>query len=142
MNTLTRREVRVFTAFADTVVAPEPHLPPVDQTSAADGLDDWLTRAPRPHALALRAGIAAVDLAPLVLGFRRRLHKLPAADRAVVLDRLEHHRSPPLRQAAKALKGIAFLCYYGDDGLMRRLGYDADANVARGRRLRAAEGRP
>ena len=47
-----------------------------------------------------------------------------------------------LRQLAKLVKGMAFLCYYGDDGIMRRVGYDADANLRRGRELRAREGRP
>jgi hypothetical protein len=34
------------------------------------------------------------------------------------------------------------LAYYGDDDVMRQIGYDADANVARGRELRRREGRP
>jgi hypothetical protein len=76
------------------------------------------------------------------MGFRRRLRKLDARQRAAYLQRLEKHKSPTVRQATKALKGIAFVCYYGDDGLMKTLGYDADANLARGRALRAAEGRP
>jgi hypothetical protein len=33
------------------------------------------------------------------------------------------------------------LSYYGDDGVSRLLGYDADANVRRGRALIADEGR-
>ena len=50
--------------------------------------------------------------------------------------------NPARMQIVKLVKGLAFLCYYGDDGMMKRLGYDADANVARGRELRAREGRP
>ena len=42
----------------------------------------------------------------------------------------------------KLVKGAAYLSYYGDDGVMRRIGYDADANVRRGRQLRRLEGRP
>jgi hypothetical protein len=42
----------------------------------------------------------------------------------------------------KLMESAAQLSYYGDDGVLGRLGYDADANLARGRRLRAAEGRP
>ena len=43
-------------------------------------------------------------------------------------------REPLLRLAAH--------CYYGDAAVMRRLGYDADAVVARAVGVRAAEGRP
>jgi hypothetical protein len=41
-----------------------------------------------------------------------------------------------------ALRRLAAHCYYGDPAVMRRLGYDADAVVARAAELRAAEGRP
>ena len=139
---MTKREAQIFTCFADTVVAPEPLLPPVRSTDAADFLATWLDLAPKLNAAGLRAAIVALDLAPLGLGYRHRLRKLPRDDRAEVIRRIEKHKSPAVRQAAKALKGVAFLCYYGDDSLMKRLGYDADANAARGRALRAAEGRP
>jgi hypothetical protein len=36
---------------------------------------------------------------------------------------------------------LAKLAYYGDDGVMRTLGYDPDAVVERGRRLRREEAR-
>jgi hypothetical protein len=139
---MTRREREIFACFADTVVAPEPHLPPIGQTDAVDFLSIWLALAPKPHAAGLRAALTALDVGPLALGFRRRLRKLDNTDRAAYLQRLEKHKSPSIRQALKALKGIAFICYYGDDGLMKTLGYDADANLARGRAIRAAEGRP
>ena len=129
---------RIFTAFADTVIAPGGVLPPVGDTDAARFLDTWLDRAPKLNAIALRAALHALDLAPLGK-HRRRFHTLPPQARAEFLTHLERSR---LRQAVKALKGVAFLCYYGDDGLMKRLGYDADANLARARALRAAEGRP
>ena len=139
---MTGRELAIFTTFADTVVAPEPHLPAIDRTDAARALDDWLARAPKLNAAGLRAAITMLDLAPLALGFRKRLRKLDAPQRARYLQKLETSPKLPIRQATKALKGIAFLTYYGDDGIMRKLGYDADANVARAQRLRAAEGRP
>jgi hypothetical protein len=139
---VTRREADIFVCFADTVVTPEPYLPPVTQTDAAQFLSTWLALAPRLNAAGLRAAITALDAGPLALGFRRRLRKLDKSQRAAYLQRLEKHRSASIRQAVKALKGIAFVCYYGDDALMKRLGYDADANLARGRALRAAEGRP
>jgi hypothetical protein len=139
---VTEREAAIFTTFADTVISPAPSLPPVDQTDAARALDNWLTQGPRLNAIALRAAITALDVAPLALGFRKRLRKLSERDRARCLDKIEKSPNAAVRQATKALKGVAFLCYYGDDGIMRTLGYDADANVARARQLRAAEGRP
>jgi hypothetical protein len=36
---------------------------------------------------------------------------------------------------------VAAMAYYGDPGPAQVIGYDAEANVARGRTLRAAEGR-
>jgi hypothetical protein len=47
-----------------------------------------------------------------------------------------------VRQLTKVMKGAAFLSYYGDDAVMRQVGYDAHANVERGRALRLREGRP
>jgi hypothetical protein len=135
---VTARERAIFVAFTDTVVAPDPVLPPVETTDAARFFESWLDRAPRLNAIALRAALRLLDAATLV-SHRRRFHNLPQQDRADYLKRLERSH---LRQAAKALKGIAFLCYYGDDHLMKRLGYDADANLARAHKLRAAEGRP
>ena len=139
---MTGREAAIFTIFADTVIAPEPALPPVQATDAAAALRSWLDLAPRLNATALRAAVHALDVAPFALGFRRTLRKLSPEDRARCLRKLETSSQAPVRQAVKALKGIAFLTYYGDDDIMRTLGYDADANVARGRALRAAEGRP
>jgi hypothetical protein len=139
---MTARERAIFNCFADTVVAPEPLLPPVAQTDAADFYAEWLALAPRLNAVALRAAVTGLDLAPLALGFRHRLRRLDRGERVEVLRRMEKARSAPARQEIKALKGIAFLCYYGDDGLLKPLGYDADANVARAQALREAEGRP
>ena len=133
---------KVLAALVDTVVAPEPVLPPVEDTDAVSFFAEWLDRAPRLNAVALRAALRVLDAAPLALGYKRRFRALPKQDRIAVTQRVEKSNLPQLRQVAKALRGIAFLCYYGDDGLMRRLGYDAGANVARARRLRAAEGRP
>jgi len=46
-----------------------------------------------------------------------------------------------LRALMRAFTSIILISYYGDDGVMRLLGYDADANAARGRGLIAEEGR-
>ena len=46
------------------------------------------------------------------------------------------------RALGRMLKLVATLAYYGDDGVLASLGYDPEAKLARGRELRAAEGRP
>jgi len=140
LETLSPREASIFACLCDTVVAPRPALPPVHETDAVEFLDRWLSRAPRLNRVGLRALLYASELAPRTLGGRRRLRQLPEGERAEVLARLE--RSPRLRDLVKLVEGIAFLAYYGDDTVMLRLGYDADATVQRARELRAAEARP
>jgi hypothetical protein len=142
LATLTAREASIFACLTDTVVAPEPVLPPVRETTAVEFLDRWLTRAPRLNSFGLRGLLYVVELSPLLAGQRHRLRRLDVAGRAAVLERLDSARSPVARQVVKLLKGIACLSYYGDDRVMLQLGYDADANVERARRLRAEEGRP
>ena len=70
---MTRREAEIFTCFADAVVSPEPLLPPVRSTDATEFLTTWLHVALKLNAAGLRAAILALDLAPLTLGYRRRL---------------------------------------------------------------------
>jgi hypothetical protein len=137
MTTLTPREASIFACWVDTVVAPGTVLPPVDQTDAVAFLELWLGLSPRLNRIGVRALLYGVELAPRLLGFGARLRALPEADRARALDRFEQ-----VPQLAKLLKAIAFMSYYGDDGIMRRLGYDADERVRTGRALRAAEARP
>ena len=142
LEVLTPREASIFACVCDTVVAPEPALPPVRDTDAVAFFDRWLARCPGLNRRALRALLYAAELAPLALGFGRRLRSLPSTERGRALHAVEHARQPGARKLGKLLKGMATLSYYGDDAVMLRLGYDADANVARGRALRAAEGRP
>ncbi len=140
LETLSSREASIFACVCDTVVAPGAGLPPVRQTDAVEFLDRWLAQAPRLNRAGLRALLYAAELAPRLVGARGRLRTLTEAERAEALGRLE--RSRRARDLVKLLSGIAFLAYYGDDAIMNRLGYDADANVARARQLRAAEARP
>jgi hypothetical protein len=139
---LTPREASIFACWCDTVVAPGNGLPPVAQTDAVAFFDFWLERSPRLNRAGLRALLYAAELAPRLLRFGGRLRTLPESDRARALDAIEHARAPQLRTLAKLLKGIAILSYYGDDGVMGRLGYDADERVRTGRELRLAEARP
>lgn len=142
LTVLSPREASIFACLTDTVVAPGGGLPAVRDTDAAEAFDRWLARAPRLNRAGLRALILAAEWAPWLLGRRGRLRALDPGDRAAALERAEAVRAPAARDVVKLVKGLAFLCYYGDDGVMLRLGYDPDATVERARRLRAAEGRP
>jgi hypothetical protein len=142
LATLTPREASIFACVCDTVVAPEPVLPPVRETDAVAFLDRWLAAAPGLNRTGLRALLYAAELSPRLVGLRGRLRELPGEDRARALAALESARRREVRELVKLLKGLACLSYYGDHAVMLRLGYDAGANAARGRELRAAEARP
>ena len=136
---LTRREASIFACVCDTVVAPEPVLPPVRDTDAVASFDRLLARSPRLNRIGLRALLYLAELSPRAVRMRR-LRALGSAERGVALERLERLRSGA--RLIELVEGLACLSYYGDDAVMRRLGYDAGARVARGRELRAREGRP
>jgi hypothetical protein len=139
---LSPREASIFACLADTVVAPEPLLPPVRETDAVAFFDRWMTRVPRINRIALRALLYSLETGPRFLGFGARMRGLSPERRAEYLRAIEQSSVPQLRQLAKLLQGFGQLAYYGDDQVMLRIGYDAEANVARGRELRAREGRP
>jgi hypothetical protein len=139
---LSPREASIFACLTDTVVAPEPVLLPVRETDAAAFFDRWMARAPRPNRIALRGLLYALEISPRVLGFGDRMRRLTPEQRAEFLRAIEQNRIPQLRQLAKLMQGFGQLAYYGDDAVMLRIGYDAEANLARGRELRAREGRP
>jgi hypothetical protein len=139
---LSPREASIFACLADAVVAPEPVLPPVRETDAVAFFDRWMARSPRLNRVGLRALLYTLELAPLFLGFGARMRRLDPRRRAEYLRAIERNRVPQLRQLAKVMQGFGQLSYYGDDRVMLRIGYDAEANVARGRDLRARDGRP
>ena len=139
---LSRREASIFACLTDTVVAPEPVLPPVRETDAVEFFDRWMARSPRVNRIALRALLHALEVSPRLLGFRGRLRPLGPSERAVCRRAIERSRLPQLRQLAKLVWGFGQFAYYGDDRVMLRIGYDADANLARGLELRARDGRP
>jgi hypothetical protein len=136
---LTPREASIFACVCDTVVAPEPVLPPVRETDAVASFDRLLAASPPLNRIGLRALLYAAELAPKALRMRR-LRALAPDERGAALERLEGSRRAA--RLVELLEGLACLSYYGDDAVMRRLGYDAEARVARGRELRAREGRP
>jgi hypothetical protein len=139
---LSPREASIFACLADAVVAPEPVLPPVRETDAVAFFDRWMARSPRVNRVALRGLLYALEAAPQLLGFGARMRRLTPERRAEFLRAIEQNRIPQLRQLAKLMQGFGQLSYYGDDRVMLMIGYDADANVERGRALRARDGRP
>jgi hypothetical protein len=142
LQVLTPREASIFACLVDTVTAPEPVLPPVSRTDAAFFFDRWMAASPRPNATGMRALLWVLELAPLGLGYGKRFRRMSVEERVRYLKAIEHSRNRHVRQVTKLVKGAAFLSYYGDEAIMRRVGYDADQRLERGRALRAAEGRP
>src|SRR3954454_5709336 len=142
LRVLTRREASIFACLTDTVVAPEPILPPVRETDAVAFFDEWLSLLPAPNRAGMRAILWAAELAPLAQGFRARLRRLDRQARTRWLSGIEHAPLTQLRLVAKLVASTAQLSYYGNDAVLGRLGDDAEANLHRGRRLRAGEGRP
>ena len=142
LQVLSRREASIFACITDTVVAPEPVLPPVRETDAVAFFDDWMQRLPRVNRAAMRALLWAAELTPRFTGFGARLRRLDRTRRHEWLRGVERGPIAQTRMIVKLLVSAAQLAYYGDDAVMLRLGYDADANKRRGDELRAAEGRP
>jgi hypothetical protein len=130
---MTGRELSIFACVTDTVVAPAAPLPAVRETDAAPAFARSLQAAPKLNALALRAALLLIELAPLALGFGARLRTLPPAERERALARLERGPAAPL---LKALRSLAHLHYYGDLEVMRLLGYDPEAVLARAAEVR------
>lgn len=132
------READIFACLTDAVVAPGHGLPTLRETDAREFLVRYLDASPRANRAGLRAMLLAVEVGPLALGFRARLRRLPQRDRLAYLTRLQDGPAAPL---AQALEAVAKLAYYGDEGVMRSLGYDPVAVVERGRALRREEAR-
>jgi hypothetical protein len=139
---LTPREASIFACLVDTVAAPEPLLPPVAHTDCAFFFDRWMAASPALNARGMRALLYLLELLPLMLGYGARLRRLTVEERVLYVQAIERSRNPTVRQLVKLVKGAAFLAYYGDDRIMRRLGYDPDANLEHGRALRELEARP
>ena len=142
LRALSPREASIFACVCDAVVSPEPKLPPVRETDAVAFFDDWMARSPAPNRIGMRALLYVLELSPLVTGGHARLRRLGAAERAAWLSAVERAPSPQLRLVTKLVRSAAQLAYYGDDRVLALCGYDAEANLRRGRELRIAEGRP
>ena len=142
LTSLSPREASIFACATDVIVSPEPLLPAVHETDAVAAFDRWLARSPALNRLGLRALLYAIELSPWLAGERRRLRRLDRTERSEALREAERAGPALWRALFKVVKGLCTICYYGDLQVMRRLGYDAEANAARGRELRAREGRP
>ena len=103
---MTACERSIFSRVTTAVVAPVPPLPPVRATDAAAAFERSLAAAPKLNELAIRAAFLLVGA-----GLRR---------------------GPLL----KLVRSLAQLHYYGDAGVMRILGYDPDAVIARAAEVR------
>src|SRR4051812_1302836 len=126
---LSPREASSFARLADAVAMPVAPMPEVAATDAVAGFDGWLARAPRINRLVLRAAL---------LGLGVRLRAGDRGARAEALRRLATTRVPAVAHLLEALRASAAAAYYGDEDVMRRLGYDARERVRHGRAVRAA----
>ena len=75
-----------------------------------------------------------------VAAFDACLRAAPRFNRLVLRGALRAGGRPAA--LGEVLRRLAAHCYFGDDEVMRRLGYDPDAVVRRAWALRVAEGRP
>ncbi|HEX8053801.1 MAG TPA: hypothetical protein VF517_12480 [Thermoleophilaceae bacterium] len=140
-RTISGREASIFACFTDAVVAPEPFLPPVRETDAVAFFDRWMGLLPRANRAGLRALLLLAEVAPLAT-HGGRLRRIDRGRRAEWVQRIERSGNGHVRMLMKLLESAAQLSYYGNDAVLGQLGYDAEANLSRGRALRAAEGRP
>jgi hypothetical protein len=104
---LSRREAAIFARFTDTVLAPAPPLPPVQETDAIAAFDAWLARAPRLNRVGARAALLALAAGRA----DRRLDRLAGVER---------HGGRPV---VEALRAAAAVSYYGDPRVSALLGY-------------------
>jgi hypothetical protein len=140
LRAISGREASIFACFTDAVVAPEPILPPVRETDAVAFFDRWMAVMPRLNRTGLRVLLLLAELAPLPT-HGARLRRLDRARRTEWVHGVEASRNGHVRMLMKLMEGAAQLAYYGDDAVLGQLGYDAEANLARGRALRARDGR-
>ncbi len=129
MSALIRGETALVATMIEAAVLPAPPLPPVERTDAVAAFGAWLAAAPGPNRALLRGLLRTLGL---------KLRRMPAADRASFLQTPTGRTAPGVQM----LMRIAAHCYYGDEGVMRALGYDAREVAARGLAVRRAEGRP
>jgi hypothetical protein len=132
----------VFAALTDSFCEPAFPLPAVGDSDAVAFMGELASGAPRINRAGFRVILRLVDVAPLVRGHRRRFRRLSRSERVRFLHGLDKSRWFVLRVAARLLKTLTVMSYYGDPAVLRATGYDPDAVVARARALRAEQQRP
>jgi hypothetical protein len=136
------REAAVFASITEAYCRPAPTFPPVSRTDAVAFIDAFAARSRALNRVGFRLILWAVELAPLVRGYGASFTRLAADQQAQFVRALDRSRWQLLQVGFRLLKTLALMSYYGDRDVLRAIGYDAEANVARGRALRRAEGRP
>jgi hypothetical protein len=133
------REAAIFAALTDAYCAPFSR--PVGETDAVAFADELTLVSPQVNRIGFRVILRLVDFAPFLRGYRNRFCRLAREQRNQFLHGLDTSRWFILRTAGRLLKTITLMSYYGDAGVLRALGYDPDANLARGRAARGQGGR-
>jgi hypothetical protein len=87
----------------------------------------------------VRAALFFLEVAPLLMGYGRRLRRLDPASRSEVLQRL--HANVLFTPAVEVVRVLSQMCYYGDREVMAALGYDPRVVVDRAAAIREKEGR-
>jgi hypothetical protein len=134
------REAAIFAALTDAYCAPAASTP-VAESDAVAFADELAATSPPVNRIGFRVILRLVDIAPFLRGYRRRFRLLARAQRDQFLQGLDSSRWFMLRTAGRLLKTITLMSYYGDTQVLRALGYDPDANLARARSERG-EDRP
>jgi hypothetical protein len=135
------REAAVFAALTDAYCSPVPALPAVGEGDAVAFSNELAMASPLINRIGFRVILRLIDLAPFLRGHRKRFTALARAQRDEFLAGLDASRWFLLRITGRLLKTVTMMSYYGDRAVLLELGYDAEANLARGRTLRAREGR-
>jgi len=117
-----KREARIFSCLADTLLAPRAPLPPVDDTDAVQAFGDWLARFPVAAQLGIRVLLLGLELGPRLRG--RPWHALEPAQRLATVERIEASSGTGAALVA-ALRSATGAAYYGDRRVAQVVGYVA-----------------
>ena len=137
-----RRDAAIFTALTDAFCEPRDPFPQVSDTDAVAFMGELLAASPAVNRLGFRVLLRVLETAPLARGYRGRFLRLSGSERREFLHGLDRSRFLLARIAARLLKTLTIMCYWGDPRVLAAAGYDADANIARAHALRQREGRP
>jgi choline dehydrogenase-like flavoprotein len=126
------REAAIFAAVTDAYCAPAGALPPVRETDALAFMDHLFALSAPLNRIGFRVILRLLDLAPLARGYGAVFARLGTEDRARFIQGIDKSRWFLMRTTGRLLKTVAVMAYYGDARVLKGLGYDSEANVARG----------